>query len=131
MENLYSSSWEFEDNIWTIHSDGCIEVKNNSGKVLAINGEEVILEDKVEKSSSQLWIKGSKNSEGYFSLKNKETGKFLTVFTYTCKCSTERFVTKVLYKVWETLKKKLHGVSTFWADQAVLGSIEKKKLGRL
>ena len=85
MENLYSSSWEFEDNIWTIHSDGCIEVKNNLGKVLAINGEEVILEDKVEKSSSQLWIKGSKNSEGYFSLKNKETGKFLTVFTYTCK----------------------------------------------
>jgi len=86
LENLYSSSWEFEDNIWTIPSDdGYIEVKNSKpGKVLAINGEEVILEDKAEKSkSSQLWIKGSENSDGYFSLKNKETEKFLTVFTYT------------------------------------------------
>jgi len=90
LESLYSSTWEFEKNIWTIPSDdkeGCIELKDsNSGKVLAINGEEVILEDKAEKSkSSQLWIKGSENSDGYFSLKNKGTGKFLTLFIHKVK----------------------------------------------
>jgi len=90
LESLYSSTWEFEKNIWTIPSDdkeGCIELKDsNSGKVLAINGEEVILEDKAEKSkSSQLWIKGSENSDGYFSLKNKGSGKFLTLFIHKVK----------------------------------------------
>ena len=58
----------------------------NSGKVLAISGEDVVLEDITENSkSSHLWIKGSENSDGYFSLKNKETEKYLTVFIYTCK----------------------------------------------
>jgi len=87
LDNLYSSSWKFEDNMWTLPSDedkeGYIEVKD-SKMVLAINGEDVELEDKVENSaSSQIWIRGSKNSEGYFSLKNKKTGKFLTVCIHT------------------------------------------------
>ena len=91
LESLYSSIWEFENNTWTIipsaDKEGCIEVKDsNLGKVLAINGEEVILEDKAEKSkSSQLWIKGSENSDGYFSLKNIETGKFLTLSIHKVK----------------------------------------------
>ena len=91
MESLYSSIWEFENNTWTIipsaDKEGCIEVKDSDlGKVLAINGEEVILEDKAEKSkSSQLWIKGSENSDGYFSLKNIETGKFLTLSIHKVK----------------------------------------------
>ena len=90
LDNLYSSSWKFEDKTWIIPSEaeeGHIEVKDsNPVKVLAINGEEVELEDKEEiSSSSQIWIRGPKNSEGYFSLKNKKTGKFLTVFVYTCK----------------------------------------------
>ena len=49
-------------------------------KVLAINitESEVVLEDKADNSiSSQIWIKGPANSDGYFTLKNKETGKFL------------------------------------------------------
>ena len=84
-------SWKFEDKLWTIPSEdkegGHIAVKDSDPvKVLAINGEEVILEDKAENSkSSQLWVKGSENSDGYFSLKNKESGKYLTVFVYTCK----------------------------------------------
>ena len=58
----------------------------NSGKVLTISGEDVVLEDIAENSkSSQMWIKGSENSDGYFSLKNKKTGKFLTVWVHSCK----------------------------------------------
>jgi len=87
LDNKYSSSWKFEDKTWTIPSEdkeGHIEVKDSEpGKVLAINEEEVILEDKAKDSSSQVWIRGPKNSEGYFSLKNKESGKYLTVFIYT------------------------------------------------
>ena len=84
-------SWEFKDNIWTIPTEDkedYIKVTQglNSGKVLAVSGEDVVLEDITENSkSSHLWIKGSENSDGYFSLKNKETGKYLTVFFYTCK----------------------------------------------
>jgi len=90
LDNSYSSiGWKFEDKLWTIPSEdkegGHIAVKDSDPvKVLAINGEEVILEDKAENSkSSQLWVKGSENSDGYFSLKNKESGKYLTVFVYT------------------------------------------------
>ena len=58
----------------------------NSGKVLTISGEDVVLEDIAENSkSSQMWIKGSENSDGYFSLKNKKSGKFLTVWIHSCK----------------------------------------------
>ena len=49
-------------------------------KVLAfdITESEVDLQDKADKSiSSQIWIKGPGNSDGYFTLKNKGTGKFL------------------------------------------------------
>ena len=47
---------------------------------MASNGEDVVLDDKAVKlTSSQLWIKGPENSNGYFWLKNKETGKFLTL----------------------------------------------------
>ena len=85
LENLYSSSWEFEDKIWTIPSDdkeGYVEMKDSSnpGKVMTLNGEDVVLDDKaVNLKSSQLWTKGPKNSDDYFWLKHKETGKFLTL----------------------------------------------------
>ena len=52
--------------------------KSNAGKVLAIAGTDVVLEDKVETlTNSQIWIKGPANSDGYFTLKNKATGEFL------------------------------------------------------
>jgi len=90
LDNLYSSSWEFENKPWTIPSDGeegLIAVKDsNSAKVLVVNGEDVVLEDKAKNStSSQLWIKGPNNSDGYFWLKHKETGKFLTLCIHKVK----------------------------------------------
>ena len=90
LESLYSSIWEFENNNWTIPSDdkeGYVEVKDsNPGKVLAVNWEDVVLDDKAENlASSQLWIKGPNNSDGYFWLKHKGTGKFLTLFKHKVK----------------------------------------------
>ena len=86
LECLYSSTWEFDNITWTIPSDdkeGYVEVKDSSnpGKVMmALSGEDVVLDDKAVKlTSSQLWIKGSENSDGYFTLKNIGTGKFLTL----------------------------------------------------
>ena len=98
--NLYSSDWEFQDYKWTIPTEGTeggyIEVTAEKGeteettipsevkkvKVLAINitdlEDKVVLSDKAENSlSSQIWIKGPENSDGYFTLKNKGTEKFL------------------------------------------------------
>ena len=103
MNNLYSSElpfitnseWDFQDSQWTIPSEGTegyIEVTDKEGKnevntvpsqvkkvkVLAITESEVVLEDKADNSiSSQIWIRGPTNSNGYFTLKNKGTGKFL------------------------------------------------------
>jgi len=46
------------------------------GKVVK---EEVVQEDFVAGKQGQLWKKGSLNAEGYFTLENSETPKFLTV----------------------------------------------------
>ena len=96
--NLYSSGKIFQENQWTMPTEGAeggyIEVTAEKGeieattipsevkkvKVLAINitESEVVLEDKADNSiSSQIWIKGPANSDGYFTLKNKGTGEFL------------------------------------------------------
>ena len=91
LESLYSSSWEFDNNTWTIPTEDkedYIKVTEglNSGKVLAVDGEDVVLDDEAVKStSSQLWIKGPKNSDGYFWLKHKGTGKFLSLFIHKVK----------------------------------------------
>jgi len=82
LNNLYSSEWDFQDNKWTIPSEGTeggyIEVTDKEGKVLAITDTDVVLEDKVETlTNSQIWIKGPVNSDEYFTLKNKGTGEFL------------------------------------------------------
>ena len=59
---------------------------SNPGKVMALNGEDVVLDDKaLNLTSSQLWIKGPKNSDDYFWLKHKGTGKFLTLFNHIVK----------------------------------------------
>jgi len=97
LESLDSSTWEFEDKIWTIPSDdkeGYVEVKDsNPGKVLAINWEDVVLDDKaVNLRSSQLWIKGQNNSDGSFWLKHKGTGKYLTLFIHKVKGETTTLI---------------------------------------
>ena len=91
LDNLYNSEWEFQDKQWTIPSEGTeggyIEVTDKEVstkpsevkkvKVLAITESEIVLEDKADNSkSSQIWIKGP-TKDGYFTLKNKETGEFL------------------------------------------------------
>ena len=101
MANLYFSEWEFEDNSWKIPSEdkeNYIEVTHgfSPGKVLAINDENIVLEDKaVNSKSSQLWMKGPENSKGYFWLKNQENGKFLTLSIHTVKGEEKTPITSV------------------------------------
>ena len=101
LANSYFSEWEFEDNSWKIPSEdkeNYIEVTHGSdfGKVLAINGENIVLEDKaVNSKSSQLWMKGPENSKGYFWLKNKGNGKFLTLCIHTVKGEEKTPITSV------------------------------------
>ena len=47
--------------------------------VLTIDGNNVTLNEKLNSSESQKWIRGPTNSEGYFTIKHKASGKFLTV----------------------------------------------------
>ena len=47
--------------------------------VLTIDGNNVTLNEKLKSSESQKWIRGPKNSEGYFTIRHKASGKFLTV----------------------------------------------------
>ena len=46
--------------------------------VLTIDGNNVTLNEKLNSSESQKWIRGPTNSEGYFTIKHKTSGKFLT-----------------------------------------------------
>ena len=55
-------------------------IQNNYEQVLGINDDEVVLEGKDENENGQLWIKGKENIEGYFTLKNFKSSKFLTKY---------------------------------------------------
>ena len=54
-----------------------IYIQKNFEHVLGIDGDEVIPEVKDENKNGQLWIKGKETNEGYFTLKNFESSKFL------------------------------------------------------
>ena len=60
---------------------GTLKHIKNGEMVLGIpkNDEEDILVEKIDKSKDgQLWKKGIRDNEGYFTLKNKESSGFLT-----------------------------------------------------
>ena len=63
-----------------LDDDSVIYIGNASNnKFLGVKPDgEVILKDFVEGKQGQLWKKGSLNAEGYFTLENSETPKFLT-----------------------------------------------------
>ena len=43
-----------------------------------LSNDKVVLRDQDPDNNGQLWIKGKKTSEGYFTLKNSKSSKFLT-----------------------------------------------------
>ena len=85
--------WEFEDIIWILPIEGKtgyieqLENGNLTGKVLAVKdnaidpGTKVILEEKEENvnlTDGQMWLRGKKDKDGFFSLKNLASERFLT-----------------------------------------------------
>ena len=134
--NLYSSGKVFQENQWTMPTEGAeggyVEVTTKKGeieqttipseakkvKVLAINITD--LEDKVELQdkadnllSSQIWIKGPENSDGYFTLKNKGTENFLQgdKTPMTSVKGTYKIVTQILKMILkgQSISKCLYG----------------------
>ena len=90
----------------------------NIVKVLAINitdlEDKVVLEYKADNSlSSQIWIKGPENSDGYFTLKNKGTEKFLQgdKTPMTSVKGTYKIVTQILKMILkgQSISKYLYG----------------------
>jgi hypothetical protein len=76
----FVSDWKYLDDQWSIPN------KEESGKIEEItsrrvlghrNDDDVILETGKE-SDYQIWIRGNVSIDGYFTLKNKATNKFLT-----------------------------------------------------
>jgi len=78
LENGYF--WKWEDKTWSFIPSENMEsfIEDSSGQVFTIDGNNVTLSEKSNSSESQKWIRGQKNSEGYFTIKHKDSGKFLT-----------------------------------------------------
>ena len=79
LENKYTFSWDFEDNSWTLPStdvEGYI-TDLSSGQVLTVKGSKVELKDKNETCIQQKWIRSKPDSEGWCTLKNPSSDKFL------------------------------------------------------
>ena len=73
--------WGPHDDEWNLIPEGTMFcIQNNYEQVLGINDDEVVLEGKDENENGQLWIKGKENVEGYFTLKNFKSSKFLTKY---------------------------------------------------
>ena len=77
--------WQSTDE-WNILTERTMVyiVKTSEGnKVLSAVGNMVIPEEKDENKKAQLWNKGNENAEGYFTLENSESSKFLTAVSAT------------------------------------------------
>ena len=58
-----------------------IENSSDNNNVLGVNDIKVIPEVRNPIEASQLWIKGEENAQGYFTLQNSKTLKFLTAIS--------------------------------------------------
>ena len=82
-----SGEWEFHDKKWIIPNEGKKggKVEDSSGQVLGLKNNEtggvgtlVTLEQKEKESTDrQKWLKGKPDNEGYFTLQNPLSKKFL------------------------------------------------------
>ena len=84
MENAFCT-WKLASKIWKIPepgeeagyitNDSEILIHDENNKIIA---DEVILKEKSVKTGFQKWLVGTKNSEGWFTIKHQATGKYLT-----------------------------------------------------
>jgi len=79
LENGFASTWKFDGKNWTFPVDGiegCIE--DSDDLVLTIEGSDIKLNEKVDSSVNQKWVKSASDAEGWFTVKNPSSNKFLT-----------------------------------------------------
>ena len=76
LECRLTEEWKYQDIKWVIpdeDTEGCVE-DQDSGKVLTILDDKIVLEDKDEPlSDRQKWFRGVKDGDGWFSLKKPLT----------------------------------------------------------
>ena len=83
LENAFCT-WKLASKIWKIPepgeegditNDSEILIHDENNKIIA---DEVILKEKSVKTGFQKWLVGTKNSDGWFTIKHQTTGKYLT-----------------------------------------------------
>ena len=76
LENRSIENWKYQDLTWNLPDEGTegnIE-DQTSGKVLGIQNDEIVLEDKeVPLSDRQKWLRGTNDEDGWFSMKKPLT----------------------------------------------------------
>ena len=91
MENAFCT-WKLASKIWKIPepgesgditNDSEILIHDENNKIIA---DEVILKEKSVKTGFQTWLVGTKNSEGWFTIKHNATGKYLTTENNESEC---------------------------------------------
>ena len=94
-------SWMYQNRGWIVlcqEEEGYLE--SSTGQVLGVldnkkeHGTVVNLETKCESYSGQKWIKSEENSDGYFTLKNVNSNKYLTAETPFKTVIAEKFEVK-------------------------------------
>ena len=91
LENAFCT-WKLASKIWKIPgpgesgditNDSEILIHDENNKIIA---DEVILKEKSVKTGFQTWLVGTKNSEGWFTIKHNATGKYLTTENNESEC---------------------------------------------
>ena len=75
-----ADTWQSKDE-WKFKAQGSMIYINNITKNMVLGtayGDQVIQESFVKDEPGQLWEKGSVNDEGYFTIKNSMSTKFIT-----------------------------------------------------
>ena len=91
LENAFCT-WKLASKIWKIPGPGETGDITNDSEILIhdennkIIADEVILKEKSVKTGFQKWLVGTKNSEGWFTIKHNATGKYLTTENNESEC---------------------------------------------
>ena len=78
-----ADTWQSKDE-WKFKAQGSMIYINNTTKNMVLGtayGDQVIQESFVKDEPGQLWEKGSVNDEGYFTIKNSMSTKFITAIS--------------------------------------------------
>ena len=72
--------WQFQNDQWNNFpgDDEAATIHHASGLVLSVGDDDLVFLDLCIEADHQFWQKGPEDNEGYFTLQNYDTGKYLT-----------------------------------------------------